>query len=788
MKKIIFLILLLSLILFGCTTRKPIVEGKVLGPNLYIASVDTECKNGQKKLFVTFESLGCSSAAGLADTHFAFKDGGTIVSSVNQPINCLTTEIIANDLECGKSYALEIIRDLNNDGILTEATISFNDNFVFEFPILEGCCSSEPTVCLSECQSNSVNLSTGFNHSTNSVYTPGDADGYWELISVPTTSGYTAPRPAFSTTPYEGWGVPNNSNSLWISGEPTSSWSTTNPTIPYIFERCFCYCEDLAGTSPQLDIMVWADDQVELSLFDGQNSTSITTVNGWSGTHVLTGFTPQLQSDKKYCLRAGLKNIGRTAMGLKIEGTVSGGVFSSPSCCESESKITGFKYHDKDCNGKFNSGDTKLEGWAIQLIDEFGNVVATSTTDVGGYYFFNEVESGTYQIKEVLQNGWTFQNPNNGVHSNVVVTPNQVFNYNFGNCEEPPNPTGCCPGENLVVNGNFNDGFNGFTTDFMPQTTISSSSILPGQVGIMNGADAIMISQTWSSVQDPSTCASSGSFLVVNGENGGGSNPSQLSNSIPPTKVIWKQTFNNMQDWKGYKFCFKAKNLDQCGFNVAPKINVKFSMPFGDFSETISVSSAPCAWQEISKHLDLWGYGNTLTITIELDQTEFGDGNDIAIDDIYLIQIPQVDASLTTFGVSNPTPIGGNEFSITFDATPLLNGCGCFWEVCEINPSTDECIPNTKVSNAQEWWSIPTYCNSFNFAGYDGDNILGSTSNAGVFDITKTYRITRGAFCKCESWNQISYDLFEKNNFLILRDTKSEKVIKQFSADKLKGN
>ena len=187
-----------------------------------------------------------------------------------------------------------------------------------------------------------------------------------------------------------------------------------------------------------------------------------------------------------------------------------------------------------------------------------------------------------------------------------------------------------------------------------------------------------------------------------------------------------------------------------------------------------------CEWKEITKHLNLWGYGNSLNIKIVLDQSQFGDGNDIAIDDISLIELPKVNDLYTTFGVSNPSPIGGSLFNITFDANQLPDGCGCFWEVCELD-SNDECILNTKVSNAEEWWSIPTYCNSFNFAGYKGVNNINSSdlTEAGEFDINKTYRITRGAFCECESWNQTSYDLFENNNRIILRDTKSKKILKQ---------
>ena len=311
----------------------------------------------------------------------------------------------------------------------------------------------------------------------------------------------------------------------------------------------------------------------------------------------------------------------------------------------------------------------------------------------------------------------------------------------------------------------------------MYQAAAGPSSIIPGQYGIITGGQAAMISPTWNAVQDPTSCSnSSGNFLVVNGENGGGTVPPPLSNSIPPSRIVWEQNFT-VEDWTGYKFCFKAKNLDQCGFNITPKLEVQYSMPFGNHTETISITGGPCDWQEVSKHLDLWGYGTSLNIKIVLDQTQFGDGNDVAIDNIALIKLPQADDSYTFFSPRIPTSLGGNLYSIVFDANPLPGDCGCFWEVCELDPITDDCTTttNTKVSNSSQWWSISTYCTAFDFAGYVGTNVLGSISNPGQFDITKTYRITRGAFCDCERWNQTSYDIFEKNSKIIFMDTKRKK-------------
>ena len=116
--------------------------------------------------------------------------------------------------------------------------------------------------------------------------------------------------------------------------------------------------------------------------------------------------------------------------------------------------------------------------------------------------------------------------------------PNIISKFNI--CEDSNKQ--CCEGKNLIQNGDFENGNSAFSNDYMFQPDISQGSIIPGQYGVINGGQAATISSTWSNVQDPSTCSNSnGNFLIVNGENGGGSNPAPLSNSIEPTKVLWEQ-------------------------------------------------------------------------------------------------------------------------------------------------------------------------------------------------------------------------------------------------------
>lgn len=331
-----------------------------------------------------------------------------------------------------------------------------------------------------------------------------------------------------------------------------------------------------------------------------------------------------------------------------------------------------------------------------------------------------------------------------------------IDNLCFKDCpkgQEPiPNePPFCCLGRNLIANGGFEGGNTGFVNDFMFQSTISSNSIVPGQYGVISGAEAAIISPvTWNNIQEANTCSdNSGNFLIINGENGGGAIPPSLSNSIPPKKIIWNQTVN-VKDWRGYKFCFRAKNLNQCGFNIPPKINVEFSMPIGDISKTIIAPSGECDWFEITKSFNLWGYGNNLNIKITLDQGEFGDGNDIAIDDISLTQLEECPAETAEFDYETITPHPTNSQGYSVIATAdILAPCeAVWWEVCKINTSTADCETGSKLNEV--WWSFST-----DFQGYVGTATQSGT-NPGIFEYGKFYRIVRGTWGECNSWKASS--------------------------------
>lgn len=72
--------------------------------------------------------------------------------------------------------------------------------------------------------------------------------------------------------------------------------------------------------------------------------------------------------------------------------------------------ISGFKFHDRDMDEAWStSTEEALAGWTINLegTDGMGNNVSRSTTtDANGYYFFDNLAPGSYDVTETVQLHW----------------------------------------------------------------------------------------------------------------------------------------------------------------------------------------------------------------------------------------------------------------------------------------------------------------------------------------------------------------------------------------------
>jgi hypothetical protein len=297
-------------------------------------------------------------------------------------------------------------------------------------------CESTPEGCEAECRVDVIDLSTGIDQLAGVPYNPGDGDAYWTLVEVPPSAGgITVPRPAFVIPTYPAWlDLPNAG---YISGQPVNNWQVNGG--PYVIERCFCVC---APGEYTFDLDLRVDDTADLQLVD-DSGTLIQTLGSSSPSYsfnqpVADNVTATVfLQPGSYCIQADFYNTGNTAMGIAIEGSVSGPGLSSNRCCAPGAVITGRKFRDINCNGKPDPGEPGLSGWEITLTSA-GGAPLTAITDSEGYYSFFDVVPGTYDLAETLQPGWVPSQPAGGIYTGVVVSGAEVLVRDFGNCQDPP--------------------------------------------------------------------------------------------------------------------------------------------------------------------------------------------------------------------------------------------------------------------------------------------------------------------------------------------------------------
>ncbi|WP_254506789.1 SdrD B-like domain-containing protein [Anatilimnocola floriformis] len=75
--------------------------------------------------------------------------------------------------------------------------------------------------------------------------------------------------------------------------------------------------------------------------------------------------------------------------------------------CEKEpAMVSGYVYHDRDNDGQRDQGEEPIPGTTIVLFDANGTQIATTVTDVNGFYKFTGLKADTYMIVETQPNGW----------------------------------------------------------------------------------------------------------------------------------------------------------------------------------------------------------------------------------------------------------------------------------------------------------------------------------------------------------------------------------------------
>ncbi len=283
----------------------------------------------------------------------------------------------------------------------------------------------------------------------------------------------------------------------------------------------------------------------------------------------------------------------------------------------------------------------------------------------------------------------------------------------------------CCPGTNLIRNGNFEAGNALFASQYAYQSAATPNAVLPGQYNVVNRPQALGISPLWN-VEDHTKCinGTNARFLVVNG---------RTTQPIGSSRIIWQQVVPVTPD-KEYKLCANFKNMPQCTFDVKPQVRFEVNGVFGAWT-TISTAAGMCNWQLLSQCFR--ANGQTAVIRIHLREDGLGDGNDLAIDDIGLIEKLNPNLNISVQHQASPRVVTASVNSLSPADDQLLNDvCKLadryYWFVYEVSgfpslsivPNTFAWSSNTGGFNSQlpgssitPGWALTTTFPGYTFAG-----------------------------------------------------------------------
>jgi len=248
----------------------------------------------------------------------------------------------------------------------------------------------------------------------------------------------------------------------------------------------------------------------------------------------------------------------------------------------------------------FNDTQTGLPGWTIELHNQAGALVATTTTDEFGKYCFSELPSGTYVVSEVLKTGWMQTFPVSGTHS--ITLPADL--------------------ENLVENGDFEAGNSGFTNGYVFVDPATAKAVSPYTMGMgaektyTIGVDPFNYHDLWTSFSDHTEDDENDLMMIVNGSD-------DLS-----SPAIWTQTIPVTANSE-YTFSFWGATSYPAAYALIDVYINDVLIDTFDAPETVGT------WTEFSM---LWNSGLTTSAKIKLVcTTEVHTGNDFALDDFSMI-------------------------------------------------------------------------------------------------------------------------------------------------------
>lgn len=262
-------------------------------------------------------------------------------------------------------------------------------------------------------------VSTGYDPITNSLINDNDMDPMWRLTQAPADPpGWTSNigGPAICVPIQSAWSYAGT-NSKYINAYPTAQALTDNwnqSTTQYIFQREFCICTDAPNqiVDVTFDLSLNADNWAELYLEDENGNETL--LMSQSYIYQTSNFqNSPTQINTTLQLTGGIYKLNLhhrnklVVMGVNLDGKIYSNGLLSNNKCTPRGTIGGYSREDGNSNGNIDGTDPKSNGWTMELTNSSNSLVATTTTDHSGYYFFMDLDPGTYTVTATPPSGWS---------------------------------------------------------------------------------------------------------------------------------------------------------------------------------------------------------------------------------------------------------------------------------------------------------------------------------------------------------------------------------------------
>ncbi|MBK8443729.1 MAG: gliding motility-associated C-terminal domain-containing protein [Sphingobacteriales bacterium] len=273
--------------------------------------------------------------------------------------------------------------------------------------------------------------------------------------------------------------------------------------------------------------------------------------------------------------------------------------------------------------------------------------------------------NGSYSNGEILGFSWSplagLSNPDT-LHPTVNITQTTTYTLTVEGVS----------GNELITNGNFNNGATGFTSDYNNIAAADSFLIVQGTYKI--GVHGEQANPSWVHCFDHSSGNGSSGMMCING-------------SPTPNAKVWCQTVN-VESNTDYAFStwvqsLSAKNGGDTTQTNNPAI-LQFSINSTNLQQPFQASINTCDWQQFYA---TWNSGTLTSADICIvNQNTQTYGNDFAIDDISFKKLCAItdeaqviiDTSLDGFTLGNDRTMCQN--SSTSIQAPVISGATFVWQ------------------------------------------------------------------------------------------------------------